>query len=149
TCWSFPSTTVLESFGPPDPGVRTMEDQSPKPIGPPPSAEPLPGVCTNQPYGGPFYADEPATADVPKKAAWDTSRKWENGSCLLVSFLNGHDDPWVQLIQKRVKELALVWSHYANLTFEFTSLPKAHVSVNFYPSAGLANYGTYNSFVGT
>jgi hypothetical protein len=112
---------------------------------PPPPAPPNPGYCVNQPNGGPYLRSDPTTLASRTKAMADTSKRWDNGKTLNVSFLNG-TDAWGQVVRQAVRQLAPTWSNYANLKFVFDQ-PTAHIAVNLVPSA-MARYGTYSCFIG-
>jgi hypothetical protein len=109
--------------------------------------------CGNSPLGGPFYRHEPTTRGIRTKALFDKDKAWEIGQELVVKFLNGRGDPWVETVQAKVRALAPTWSEYANLTFRFVEDGPHHMSVNFYPftdpSGIYFGYPLFNSFVGT
>jgi Matrixin len=137
-----------------------MEDQAPVTFDPKPFQIPAPAastsapsmspvLCTNQPNGGPYVPGDPSTEAQRTKAMADKSKQWANGKTLKVVFLNGSDDAWGQTLQQAVKDIAPIWSDYANIKFDFVPPPQAHITVNFFPMAGVAGAGTYNSYIGT
>jgi regulator of replication initiation timing len=58
--------------------------------------------------------------------------QWENGSTLRISFINGDD-----YVQSEVKKMALEWSQFANIRFQFISDPgSADIRISFYTGKG-------------
>ena len=112
-----------------------------------PNEEPQPGICSNQMQSGPIVPGHAGTEYVPTRAMIDESRRWANGSRLHIFFLNG-TDAWGQIVRQAVRDIAPIWSDYANITFQFDA-PDAHISVNFIPLAQpQVGYGTYYSYIG-
>ncbi|APW63777.1 M12 family metallopeptidase [Paludisphaera borealis] len=139
-----------------------MADQDPLPIdaskfqraadSPSPDDVPTPGLCGNQPNGGPYVPSKPETAATSTRAVIDMDRRWKNGTRLQVVFLTG-DDAWGQAIRQAVRRIAVQWSDYANITFDFDQ-PAAHITVNLVPGSipqlgWSVNWGSYNCFMGT
>ncbi len=110
-------------------------------------------ACTNTPFGGPFYSSEPSTYNIGTKALIDRDKVWANGQEIIVKFLNGQGDRWVQYVQDKVQEIAPKWGEYANLSFKFVTSGPCHMTVNFYrftDSRGIPfDYPLFNYFVGT
>jgi hypothetical protein len=157
-----PAVRGLESNVTFSTGRDIMPDQDPKPVdlsqfkdaaAPPPSGNPpTPGLCGNQPNGGPYIPKDPKTQATTTRAMADESKQWVNGTKLQVVFVNGNDS-WGQTIRQAVRAIAPLWSEYANITFDFDQT-SAHLTVNLVPmslpSLGWsANYGSYSCFLGT
>ena len=67
-------------------------------------------------------------------------REWINGGTIRISFLDGNPAQ-----KDKVKEIAVEWTNYANLYFEFTDSPSAEIRVTFNPNDGSWSYvGTDN-----
>lgn len=151
---------VFEAFGPPPfaelaslssppEGAFLMSDLSPQKVTDVVPNEATAGLCTNLSFGGPYYPDDPTTAQPLTKAAFDESRIWDNGMTLKVAILNAQSSAWTQRVSQAVMQIAPTWSHYANLALQFVNDGVAHVSINLLPHPLYGNYGTYNCFVGT
>jgi hypothetical protein len=110
-------------------------------------------TCDNTPFGGPFYASEPSTYHIGTKALLDKNKLWTIGEEIVVKFLNGQGDPWVQRVQARVREIAPLWCEYANLNFRFVTSGPSNMTVNFYPFTDLRGVRfsnpLFNCYVGT
>jgi hypothetical protein len=117
-----------------------------QPAAVPQDEQPGLGYCTNQPNGGPLVPDDPGSLASSTKAMADTSKLWPNASTLHVYFLNG-TDAWSQTVRQAIQQIAVTWSNYANIKFRFDQ-PTAHITVNLLPLSGIANYGTYNCYLG-
>ena len=94
----------------------------------------------------------PETLASSTKAVIDLDRRWKNGTRLQVVFLNG-DDAWGQTLRQAVRNIAVEWSDYANITFDFDQAA-AHITVNFVPftvpQLGInVGWGTYSCWLGT
>jgi len=76
----------------------------------------------------------------PLSLAIITGKKWQNGRTLHVRFLDGKPE-----IQAKVKQLAVQWSDFANITFQFDDSPDAEIRIAFTPNKGSWSYmGTDN-----
>jgi hypothetical protein len=104
-------------------------------------------VCSNTPLGGPASTAEPVSAWRPGQKAAMADVRWPNGSTVKVGFLNG-TDAWNQKVRQKVREMAPIWSQYANIKFDFVEGRTDDVTINFVPNSD-ASYGTYNSYLGT
>lgn len=62
-------------------------------------------------------------------------KRWQPGTTLRVTFLEG--DP---VVQKRVIAIAMEWSNYANIRFDFVADPQADIRIAFDPRAGSWSY---------
>jgi hypothetical protein len=117
------------------------------------SAQAVPAPCSNSPFGGPFYAAEPLTRPRTTKALFDKDKLWDNGLEIIVRFLNGKGDPWLERVQHKVREIASFWCNYANLKFRFVDAGPCHMSVNFLPFTDERGdqFGAplFNCYVGT
>jgi hypothetical protein len=141
-------------------GATTMQDDAPVtfdpkafenlgPAAPTGSSDVTsPVLCSNQPNGGPYVKSDPSTEAQRTRAMADKTLKWADGQTLKVVFLNGANDAWGQTLQKAVREIAPIWSDYANIKFDFVPPPQAHITINFFPLSGIAGVGTYNSWIG-
>jgi hypothetical protein len=56
---------------------------------------------------------------------------WANGATIRIAFLDG--DP---ALQERVKQVAVEWTKYANLKFEFGPVEGSDIRITFYPAVG-------------
>jgi hypothetical protein len=114
--------------------------------------DPVPFPCGNTPFGGPYYPSEESTRQVGTKALYDKAKVWPIGQQIVVRFLNGQGDSWVEKIHRRIEEIAPMWCDYANLGFRFVNRGPCHITINFYPfydSRGYYHgYGLYDSFIG-
>jgi hypothetical protein len=106
-------------------------------------------LCANTPYGGPAHYEtaKPNAEPGPGARAAMADVRWDNGTTIMVGFLNGND-AWNQKVRQQVKANAAVWSQYANVTFQFAEGPASDVTINFMPSSNTP-YGTYSSYLGT
>jgi hypothetical protein len=105
------------------------------------------GLCANQMAGGPIDPIRPETEVRPSRAAIDLSKRWPAGAKLNVVFLNG-TDAWGSRIRRAVREIAPIWSDYADVRFDFDQ-PTAHITVNLQPLPRLGiGYGTYSAYLG-
>jgi hypothetical protein len=68
------------------------------------------------------------------------NKQWMNGSTLRIRFMDGRERD-----KDMVRQVAPEWTHYANLSFEFTDDPRAEIRVSFDESNGAWSYvGTDN-----
>ena len=117
------------------------EDQQPTL---PPSDQPPQPVCSNLPSGGPY---DPQDAQDGTRAAFDKRVKW-NKTKLVVAFTNGQNDPWVQIVHQKVREIAPTWSQYADIEFQFVDQTQGDITINFLPNAQ-AGINVFNCWLGT
>lgn len=68
-------------------------------------------------------------ADVPERLAVIIGNKWKNGRTLKVKILNGSD-----LVKRRIKQYASLWTQYANIKFQFVDSGNAEIRINTDPS---------------
>lgn len=104
-----------------------------------PSTHTHPRVCFDRILPRELLRRPPASAAAalrfPDRAALVISKRWPNGSILRVSFLEGTASQ-----HALVKEFALTWSEYANLTFEFGFDPDADIRIAFLSTDGAWSY---------
>jgi hypothetical protein len=81
-----------------------------------------------------------AYAPGRSKAISLIGKQWVNGSTISIRFLNGTAQQ-----KDMVRQIAPEWTNHANLRFEFTVNPTAHIRVTFDPNDGAWSYvGTDN-----
>ena len=66
-----------------------------------------------------------------------TAKLWNTGGTLRIKFLKGD-----RVVQKKVRDVALEWTNYANLQFEFVSKGDAELRVDFKPGGSWSYIGT-------
>ncbi|HZW29920.1 MAG TPA: M12 family metallopeptidase [Isosphaeraceae bacterium] len=161
----FLQLTGLAGFGLAAGGGWTVEDDEllkPTDVASKPDTEHAqalaPSTCGNTPFGGPFYHGKPAVSKENdlgpgqgQKVLIDLDRAWAIGQPLIIKFLNGQNDPWIQQVHQRVRELAPTWCDYANLSMQFVNDGPCHLTVNFQPFVdqfGQHSYGLFNCLLG-
>lgn len=82
--------------------------------------------------------ENPANYPSPLEMAGLRKYFWKPGRILRVRFLDG--DP---VVQGKVEEVALLWSHYANIKFHFCDDPEAEIRISFQYSGSWSYVGTY------
>jgi hypothetical protein len=106
--------------------------------------------CGNTFFGGPVVP-QIRQPDVTK-ALFAMDKVWNVGQGeIIVKFLNGQNDPWVQQVHQKVREIASQWCDYANLTMRFVDGGPCHMTVNFFPFTdawGYHDYGVFNCLIG-
>jgi serralysin len=126
--------------------------EPPRKMEPSVNSDPIHSPCANAPGGGPYYPQEPTTLQRRSRAVFDKSRLWAPGEEVIVKFLNGQGDACVERFHRRVREIAPIWSDYANVTFKFVDRGDCHITVNFYPYSDTRKvrhgYGEFNCFIG-
>jgi hypothetical protein len=123
------------------------------PVEPTPQASP----CWNTPFGGPVIPGEPGVDLGTPKALFDPKFFWEIGQQIAVRFVNPRGNIWHEWLRARVREIAPIWSDFANVAFRFVENDEegpAHITINFdrYPDPQgnkHEKYGEYWSYVGT
>jgi serralysin len=118
---------------------------------------PTSGLCANTPSGGPIIPGEPGVGLGTPKALFDPKYLWDVGQQLVVRFVNMGNDEWRTLLRARVREIAPIWSDYANVSFRFIDFDDEqpeHITVNFDRYVALNGkprdaYGEYWSYLGT
>jgi hypothetical protein len=73
-----------------------------------------------------FCIDYPMRADLTSYAALVLAKRWPTGIVLGVRFLDGPRD-----LHARVAAQAQVWSEHANINFNFSGDPDAHIRISF------------------
>ena len=85
----------------------------------------------------PFVGRMLSLAIGPSRAAFQVAKLWPNGSTIRIRFLNGtpqqHDI---------VKQFAIEWTEYANLSFDFNNAANAQVRIAFNDDGAWSYVGT-------
>lgn len=107
------------------------------------ASEPI-KTCTelDRPGPEPFFTPGPVPTPTPTPpqtvdAVLLFAKKWPDGQILRVHFMDG--DP---VVQRKVEQMAHIWSRFANIRFKFVDDPSAEIRISFSQPGSWSYLGT-------